>query len=99
MSTTSKVAASATRKQKSEGGLSQRQILAALRALKRGDFNVRLPDDYSGVDGEIAGVFNELVTHVSGFAEDLGRLRVAVGRDGRTDQRLTSSMVASGGWS
>jgi HAMP domain-containing protein/signal transduction histidine kinase/CheY-like chemotaxis protein len=79
--------------------LTQRQILAALRALKRGDFKVRLPDDYSGVDGEIAGVFNELVGRVAGFADDLGRLRVSVGKEGRTDQRLHSPVVAGGGWS
>ncbi|HEX5055524.1 MAG TPA: HAMP domain-containing protein [Gammaproteobacteria bacterium] len=79
--------------------LSQRQILAALRSLKRGDFDVRLPDGYSGIDGEIASVFNELVTRVSGFADDLGRLRTSVGREGRTDQRLYSPVVAGGGWS
>src|SRR5688572_2904468 len=84
---------------KNRENLSSRQILAALRALKRGDFKLRLPDDYSGIDGEIAGVFNELVSRVSGFANDLGRLRVAVGKDGRTDQRLHSPVAAGGGWS
>src|SRR5687767_8473932 len=80
-------------------GLNQRQILAALRALKRGDFKVRLPDDCGGVDGEIASVFNELASGVAGFGDDLGRLRAAVGKEGRTDQRLQNAAIAGGGWS
>ena len=38
-----------------------RQLLAALKAFRRGDFSVRLPHDLSGVEGELADVFNEVV--------------------------------------
>lgn len=34
--------------------LDRRKLLAALRGFRRGDFSVRLPDELSGVDGEIA---------------------------------------------
>ena len=35
-------------------GLEEGQLLAALRAFRRGDFSVRLPRNLSGVNGEIA---------------------------------------------
>ena len=41
--------------------LERREILQALRLLRRGDFSVRLPMDLTGVDGEIACAFNEVV--------------------------------------
>jgi methyl-accepting chemotaxis protein len=41
--------------------LDRRQLVTALRSLRRGDFTVRLPEDADGVDGEIATLFNEVV--------------------------------------
>ena len=39
--------------------IDRRQLVSALRALRRGDFSVRLPEDMDGVDGEIASLFKE----------------------------------------
>ncbi|MGE3632732.1 MAG: HAMP domain-containing protein, partial [Sandaracinaceae bacterium] len=78
--------------------LSHRQLLAALRALKRGEFDVRLRDDLAGVDGQICAVFNELAQSVAELDEDVAALRETVGREGRTGVRLRSS-GRSGGWS
>ncbi|MDX1583970.1 MAG: HAMP domain-containing protein, partial [Thermoanaerobaculia bacterium] len=78
--------------------LTNRQILAGLRALTRGDFDTRLPDDYEGIDGEICAAFNELVVQVSDLGADLDRLRVSVGREGRTGARLRRGDLR-GGWS
>ena len=39
--------------------LDHRQILAALRAFKRGDFTAKMREDLVGVDGQIAETFNE----------------------------------------
>ena len=41
--------------------LDHRQLLAALRAFKRGDFSAKLREDLTGVDGQIAETFNELL--------------------------------------
>ena len=41
--------------------LDRRQILAALRAFRRGDFSVRIANNYDGLDSEIAETFNEIV--------------------------------------
>jgi len=38
-----------------------RALLRALRALKKGDFAVRMPLDMIGIDGEIAQAFNDVV--------------------------------------
>ena len=42
--------------------LDRRELLAALRSLRRGDFSVRLSEDLTGIDGEIVRTFNEVVT-------------------------------------
>ncbi|HET7569936.1 MAG TPA: HAMP domain-containing protein [Gammaproteobacteria bacterium] len=90
------VTAESSRKQ-GRDNLTSRQVLAALRALKRGDFDFRLPDDYEGIDGEIADTFNELASEVSDRCDDLSRLRVTVGKEGHTKQRWHPP-AALGGW-
>jgi hypothetical protein len=37
------------------------ELLRALRAFQRGDYSVRMPAGLTGIDGEIARTFNELV--------------------------------------
>ena len=39
----------------------RRQLVNALRSLRRGDFSVRLPEDDPSFDSEIATLFNEVV--------------------------------------
>jgi hypothetical protein len=41
--------------------LDRRQLLRALQHVRSGDFAVQLPGDWTGVDGEIAETFNEIV--------------------------------------
>src|ERR1044072_2917554 len=41
--------------------LDEKQLLGALTAFKRGDFSVRLPDDWTGLGGKIADTFNEVI--------------------------------------
>ena len=47
--------------------LDRRQIVSALRSLRRGDFTIRLPEDIEGADLEIASLFNEVVSLERGF--------------------------------
>jgi HAMP domain-containing protein/signal transduction histidine kinase/CheY-like chemotaxis protein len=56
-----------------------RILLNALGALKNGDFAVRLPLDWSGVAGQLAGTFNEVATSNERTAQELAQLRRAVG--------------------
>jgi HAMP domain-containing protein/CheY-like chemotaxis protein len=76
--------------------LDHRQLLAALRGLKRGDFAVRLPDDLSGVDGQICEAFNEVVAMARAVRDEATEACAAIGKDGRARRRLRR--VGAGGW-
>ena len=39
----------------------QTKLLNALTAFRKGDFSVRLPIDWTGIDGKIADAFNEVI--------------------------------------
>ncbi|HUP24717.1 MAG TPA: HAMP domain-containing protein, partial [Thermoanaerobaculia bacterium] len=67
-----------------------------MRALKRGDFSYRLPDDLDGIDGQIGTAFNDVVDLVTGLGEELATLRQTVGREGRTGRRLRSGALRRG---
>ena len=74
-----------------------REILRALRAFQRGDFSVRMPSHLTGVDGEIAETFNDVVRMTEALAGEFARLRDQVGKEGRINQRA-SVPAASGAW-
>ncbi|HEY6484999.1 MAG TPA: HAMP domain-containing protein [Candidatus Cybelea sp.] len=75
----------------------QRRLLAALRAFRRGDFTARLPLDLSGVEGEIAAVFNDCIELNAGLAKELEHVSTVVGREGRISQRASLGPV-KGAW-
>jgi signal transduction histidine kinase/HAMP domain-containing protein/CheY-like chemotaxis protein len=77
--------------------IDRRQLVSALRALRRGDFTVRLPEDVDGVDGEIAGLFNEVVGMNEAITQEFERLSKVVGKEGKITQRARVR-GASGGW-
>ena len=51
-----------------------REILRALRAFKRGDFSVRMPLDLTGIDGEIADAFNDIVQMNEAMSAEFARI-------------------------
>src|SRR5689334_10402859 len=65
-----------------------RELLTALQAMKIGDFSARLPGDRTGVMGKIADAFNDIVADNQRMAAELDRVGQAVGREGRTRQRV-----------
>src|SRR5688500_4088069 len=67
--------------------LDNRQLLAALRGLRKGDFSIRLPLGLSGVDGEIAEAFNDVVELNERMAEEFVRLGETVGKEGKIGHR------------
>jgi CheY-like chemotaxis protein/HAMP domain-containing protein len=68
-----------------------------LRALRRGDFSVRLPERYSGIEAQIAGTLNEILQGAEELERDAKNVFAAVGNEGRTKVRLKRSTLA-GGW-
>src|SRR6266545_7124725 len=66
-------------------------LLAALKALKKGDFSVRLPMTWLGIAGKIADTFNDMVEMNERMATELERLSQVVGTQGKITQRATTS--------
>ncbi|HEU5179912.1 MAG TPA: HAMP domain-containing protein, partial [Candidatus Polarisedimenticolia bacterium] len=64
------------------------ELLRVLQAVRRGDFSVRLPGNWVGLNGKIADTFNEIVASNERIAEELRRVGQAVGRDGKIRQRV-----------
>ncbi|HEY3072899.1 MAG TPA: HAMP domain-containing protein [Candidatus Limnocylindrales bacterium] len=77
--------------------LDHQALLRALRAVRRGDFSVRLPEGAPGVGGQIAATFNEIVDLNQTTAAELKRITRIVGRDGQFRQRAVIG-PANGGW-
>ena len=74
-----------------------RRILATVRAFRNGDFSLRLPSNWEGIDGQIAETFNQIIAHEDRITKDVVQLSVTVGKEGRLKQRL-SLLGAMGGW-
>jgi HAMP domain-containing protein/signal transduction histidine kinase len=77
--------------------IDRRALLGVLRALRKGDFSVRLPMDLSGIDGEIAQAFNDVVEMNELVADEFARIRDEVGKEGQINQRVRVA-AASGTW-
>src|SRR5215468_12436660 len=77
--------------------LDKRALLAALKAFRRGDFSVRLPEHLDGFDARIADAFNEAVALNERLAGELERLRHMVGVKGQLAQRASLGDV-TGAW-
>ena len=75
-----------------------RQILAAVIALRDGEFVARLPTDWDGTDGRIAEALNQTIRNAQQITKEASRLRDTVGREGRLAQRMSVPGVV-GGWS
>ena len=63
-------------------------LLAAMSAVGEGDFDVRLPGHWEGIEGRLAEAFNAIVAQNRELAAELARVGEAVGRDGQTRQRI-----------
>ena len=63
-------------------------ILQSLKTMKEGDFSVRLPVSWTGLPGKIADNFNEIVIANEQMAFELKRVGLAVGKEGKTRERI-----------
>src|SRR6266705_5657234 len=71
------------------------QLLAVLRAFKRGDFSARLPEDWTGVPGKIADTFNAVIETNQRMTRELKRIGRVVGKEGRITQRASIGEVTN----
>jgi hypothetical protein len=74
-----------------------RALLRGLQAMRDGDFSVRLPGDWTGLEGKIADAFNEIVAANQQMALELKRVGHVVGKEGKTRER-TKFAQSKGAW-
>ena len=74
-----------------------RPLLAAMNAMRDGDFTVRVDGTGEGVLGEMSSVYNQLVTRNAHLGSELQRVRREVMRQGRLDERIAAS-PGQGAW-
>src|ERR671936_837312 len=77
--------------------LDRGELLKALRQLKRGDFAARMPLNLTGIDGEIAQAFNDVVELEEAKAAEIARVAELVGKEGQFNHRMTLP-GATGAW-
>jgi hypothetical protein len=73
------------------------RLLQALAALERGDFTVRLPEEWTGLSGKVADTFNRVVSLNERMTRELERASRVVGKEGKLGQRASLGDVA-GSW-
>jgi HAMP domain-containing protein/signal transduction histidine kinase/CheY-like chemotaxis protein len=72
-------------------------MLASMLAFRDGNFSVRLPSDWNGIDGQIAAAFNQAISYEDQLSREVERLSRIVGLEGRLKQRM-SVPGAIAGW-
>src|SRR5574338_808278 len=77
--------------------LDRGELLKALRAFLRGDFSVRMPLNLTGIDGEIAQAFNDVIELEEAKSAELARVAEQVCKDGNLGARMALA-GASGAW-
>src|SRR4051812_26364650 len=77
--------------------LDAKLLLKTLRAFRNGDFSARLPLDWTGIDGEIAQAFNDIVSRNETLTHELDRVATVVGKEGRIGERAKLP-DATGAW-
>src|SRR5512143_4370904 len=72
-------------------------LLQALRAMRAGDFSVRMTGEEEGILGKIADTFNDIVNANQSMAQQIERVGQLVGREGKTRHRVKFGL-SSGAW-
>ena len=86
-----------TRMNDAQDDVHEKLMLQALKAVKKGDFSVRLPVDWTGVVGKIADELNSIIEMNAILAEELKRVSHVVGKKGKLSDRAAIP-EASGEW-
>jgi signal transduction histidine kinase/HAMP domain-containing protein/CheY-like chemotaxis protein len=77
--------------------LDMKTLLAALKALRNGDFTTRMPQDWTGMPGKIADTLNEIFDMAADTATEFERVARLIGKQGMVDERIQLPMM-KGSW-
>src|SRR5215467_8171518 len=95
--TKSRKAKAQTARTTTDHALDTKRLLRTLTALKKGNFSVRLPNDWTGVNGKIADTLNDVIEMNDHLVNELERISRVVGREGKITQRATPP-APDGSW-
>ncbi len=87
----------ATSRSERVDALDSKLLLKTLTAFKKGNFSVRLPNDWTGVAGKIADTLNDVMEMNDRLAKELERVSRVVGKEGKLTNRAVPP-VADGSW-
>jgi HAMP domain-containing protein/signal transduction histidine kinase/DNA-binding response OmpR family regulator len=73
----------------------ERLLLRALTSMKKGDFSVRMPVEFVGVQGKISDTLNDILDLQERTASEIERISNVVGKEGKLNQR--AQVPATGG--
>ncbi|SCK24899.1 Signal transduction histidine kinase [Vogesella sp. LIG4] len=77
--------------------LDMNTLLATLKALRRGDFTTRMPEDWTGMPGKIADTLNEIIDMAADTTAEFERVARLVGKQGKVEERIGLPMM-KGSW-
>ncbi len=72
-------------------------VLGVLDAYRKGDFTVRMPNDWVGLNGKIADTLNDIIEMAIATTNEYERVAGAVGKQGKVTERIDLPMLR-GGW-
>ncbi|MFP5408829.1 MAG: response regulator [Gammaproteobacteria bacterium] len=73
----------------SRGGTELKILLEVLTAVKKGDFDARMPLDWTGVEGKIADTLNDIIEMNDKVSRAISRVGEQVGREGKLAERVS----------
>jgi methyl-accepting chemotaxis protein len=73
------------------------ELLEALISLRKGEFTVRLPQNWVGLRGKVADTFNDVMDQLEGMTNEVDRISRVVGKEGKIKQRASAGHLR-GSW-
>jgi signal transduction histidine kinase/HAMP domain-containing protein/ActR/RegA family two-component response regulator len=73
-------------------------LLSVLSKVRDGDFDVRMPLDWTGVPGKIADCLNDVISANQSLGVELMRVSRTVGKEGQLSQRVALRGASSQAW-
>src|SRR5262245_23913619 len=74
-----------------------RMLLSTVKAMRKGDFTVRMPGLREGIISEIGEVLNDIIEMNESMANEFVRVRATVGQEGKMAERVSMGSV-KGAW-
>jgi len=80
-----------------KGDIDLRLLLKVLSSVKKGDFSVRMPPDWSGISGKIADTLNDIIELNDKMTRGISRASETIGKEGKLTERVSVGHV-EGSW-